>query len=141
MSINKKILILISLCSVLSADFIKSDDNKSVYDTSTMLQWEDQDANTTSWVVANTYCEDLNLSNKTDWHLPNINQLFLLADKNSSNPSINSTFTYTNNNNYWSSTTDIKTPENAFSVNFSDGKLNSTKKTESHSVRCVRVFN
>lgn len=43
-------------------------------DNSTGLWWA-KDAGNSTWQAAKTRCEDLNISGKTDWRLPNINEL------------------------------------------------------------------
>lgn len=46
----------------------------------------------------------------------------------------------TESDNYWSSTTYIDNPNNAWNVNFNDGNTNNDDKTNPNYVRCVRAL-
>jgi hypothetical protein len=89
-----------------------------------------QDLNTCSnnptlykWLDAISQCEALNLNNRTDWRLPNINELRSLINYNKvTSPVIDSKFLNTQSAYYWSSTSNILNLAGAFGVNFLDGR-------------------
>ena len=76
----------------------------------------------------------------SDWRLPTVMELFFLVDRNSYNPSINTTyFPNTVSSYYWSSTTIAGYPGHAWDVYFLDGYVGSrSAKSNDHSVRAVR---
>lgn len=41
-------------------------------------------------------------------------------------------------NNYWSSSTNVNNPDNAWNVNFNNGNVNANNKSNNNYVRCVR---
>lgn len=117
-----------------------------VTDTATNLVWQDDyhDNNNsvkkTSYSDALNYCESLILAQKDDWRLPNINELYSLIDKTRTYPSIDPSFKKVVASEYWSSTTDIKYPDNQWTVNFAfgmDGTWDIAEKDDVF-VRCVR---
>ena len=134
------LLIMIGL-SFLKAEFIRDDLKSIVIDTSTNLIWQD-DANVTSvdmnWSEAITHCEDMSLGGYSDWHLPNYNELYMLADRSKINPAISDVFQNTNSSYFWSSTTFVSAPSSAWDVYFYDGLGNWLGKTNADFVRCVR---
>jgi hypothetical protein len=88
-------------------------------------------------------CYGLDFAGYTDWRLPNVRELMSIVDygKNSA-PTINATyFPGTQSSYYWTSTTYVHTPTNAWYVNFANGYVNKQLKTSGASttfVRCVR---
>jgi hypothetical protein len=98
------------------------------------------------WADAILQCENLNLANRIDWRLPNINELKSIVDytKNSS-PSINiNYFPNTLSSPYWSSTTWAGNLSGAWGIDFSNGSItflfggaNYYTKTYTLAVRCV----
>jgi hypothetical protein len=139
-------LILIGLSSLVDAGAF-SRSNGVVSDSSSNLEWQDDysDNNNSikeiTWRSAIDYCENLNLDGKSDWTLPNINELTSLVDDSKNNPSLNEMFQHSNSNRYWSSTTDDSSRSNAWSVSFSNGShYNSDgNKNNNFYVRCVRI--
>lgn len=119
----------------------RDDKTKTVTCTKANLQWQDDEStkgetNKKTWQAAINYCEDLNLAGKTDWRLPNINELMSVYPDGST---INEKFKNAEvapNNNYWSSTTNVLDDRLAFVRGF-----NSIEKTNKHYTRCVRVAN
>lgn len=101
-SMKKNILIQLALvgslaCS-LQADFVRDSANEVVLDTKTNLIWQDNnetlgDTNKKTWADAITYCEALELGGYSDWHLPNINELYNLADRTKYEPAFSGAFT------------------------------------------------
>lgn len=115
-----------------------------VIDTKTGLQWQDDysdnggNVKETGWLDAINYCENLTLGGYNDWRLPNINELYYLADRNKLNPAINSVFKNTLIYGYWSSTSLFSDKDNALVVYFSDGSDSWDGKIYTYYVRCVR---
>ena len=92
------------LSTSLSADYSKT--NGVVTDNTTNLQWQDDVASVSkTWSQAITYCETLSLDGRSDWRLPNKNELLSIVDYTKSNPAIDSTFVNITSSSYWSSTT------------------------------------
>lgn len=138
---KKSILILFVLVNLVFADFIRDDDMEVVIDTSTKLMWQD-DSNASSvirnWSDAITHCENMTLAGYSDWHLPNLNELYMLADRSIYSPSLSSAFNNVVSSNYWSSTTYASDTTNAWGVHFNRGNDYCVTKALSYYVRCVR---
>ena len=139
----KNILILCLLTGVINARFIRNNDKEVVLDTQTNLIWQD-DSNTSSqtqtWTNAIAYCETSRLGGYNDWHLPNLNELYYLANREKFNPALDSGFTYVSTSFYWSSTTFALYSSYAWGVNFFVGYVSNNYKANSYYVRCVRAI-
>jgi len=137
-------LILIGLSSIANAGNF-SRNSGIVSDSATNLEWQDDysDNNNsikqTTWQSAIDYCEALTLDSKSDWRLPNLNELTSLVDDTKFDPSINMVFQNTNSNFYWSSTSYSNYYENAWVVSFYSGHQDDINKVNDYYVRCVRV--
>jgi len=138
------LLILIGLSSIVDADgFSRS--NGVVNDASTNLEWQDDYSDNsnsiknTTWQSAIDYCETLTLDGKSDWRLPNLNELTSLVDDTKYNPAINEVFQNTDSNDYWSSTSYSNNNEDAWIVYFYSGSQYSRNKYVNYYVRCVRA--
>ena len=135
------ILILIGLSTLVLADYSRDNTTQIVTNT-TGLQWQDNsDAKTVTktWTEAIDYCEALTLGGESDWRLPNVNELYSLADKTKANPAIDNTFQNVVSGKYWSSTTVVGHESFAWDINFdyySNGSWDN--KSDSYHVRCVR---
>ena len=142
-------LILIGFTSFVDAgNFSRS--NGVVSDGTTNLEWQDNYSDNsnfiknTGWQSAINYCESLTLDGKSDWRLPNLNELTSLIDDTKYNPSINEVFQNTNSSYYWSSTSFSGYGRSALVINFSSGNHYYTNgefddgKFSDYSVRCVR---
>ena len=148
------VLIVISLCKIVFAylenEFVDNCNN-TITDKKTGLVWQKcsnghntnlcegliEDVN---WKNALKYCSDLELSGYSDWRLPNIKEFLTIIDESKSNPAIDSSFfPNTSAGEYWSSTTNINSVENAMCIAFDDGGyiINIEKVWFAH-VRCVR---
>lgn len=88
-------------------------------------------------------------SQEGDWRLPNIRELHSLIDFSYHYPAICNTsgsgkwqrgdpFSIVNNWWYWSSTTNVHDPENAWQVNTSDGSVSDYNKSNESWLWCVR---
>ncbi len=112
----------------------------TVTDNLTGLMWtQDADGNGSkvTWGRALTYCNDLDLGGYTDWRLPNLRELFSLADLAFTSPALSndagtgkwtddaeSSFTgvqWGSGRYYWSSTTHAGYTDYAWDMNFADG--------------------
>lgn len=105
----------------------------------TGLMWQDDSSVTTikkDWNEAKPYCENLTLGEYSDWRLPNIYEITTLVDNTKLIiDGIENMAPY----DYWSSTVDASSSDNAWSVNFYFGKSAAIHKTFSLYVRCVRA--
>ena len=127
-----------------------------VTDSDTNLEWQDsyasgsvdsnetwEDHTMTPQEGAIGYCENLTLNGKTDWRLPNINELNSIVD-DTRTPAIYSIFQETNTSlPYWSATTRKVNKTRAWVLEFNYG-TNSTEGISkdgtgvAHFIRCVR---
>jgi len=127
--------------SILNADFVRGE--YTVVDTSSKLEWQDNEIGSkVDWKGAIGRCEALVLDNKSDWRLPNINELRTIVDRSKSKTAIKSGFKSTYSDvsvGYWSSTVE----SDSFAlfiwrVTFKYGRVNSDNESDSNRVRCVR---
>jgi hypothetical protein len=138
------LLMMIGVGSLMAGSFSRNA-NGVVTDSRTNLEWQDDYSDNsnsikeTIWQNAIDYCENLNLDGKSDWRLPNTNELVSLVDDKKNNPSIDATFQNTNSYYYWSSTTNVNFNNDAWSVSFDYGSQYLNSKDSSHYVRCVRA--
>ena len=137
----KLIFLLLSAFSLLFGAYSRDDINATVYDDQTGLTWMD-DANVSSetkiWDEAIDYCENLDFAGKTDWRLPNSNELYMIADRHRYNPAIDPTFQNIYSGTYWSSTTSASVHTDAWYIHFYGGNDSQTAKNSLMHVRCVR---
>lgn len=84
------------------------------------------------------YCNGLNLAGRT-WRLPNVPELWSIADLTKTNPALNSTaFPATDTSTfYWTSTYSMVNPSQAKGVEFNYGIPTGNPMTFSHNARCV----
>lgn len=93
-----------------------------------------------NWADALSYCNDLTLAGRSDWRLPNINELKSIVDRSTSTPAIDTTaFPNADGNTYWSATTaTASSVGQAWRFWFAEGVVTTdTKSTGSNRVRCV----
>ncbi len=122
-----------------------------VYDSQTDLTWQDDKNayygnNKHEWNGAIDYCQSLTLAGVNDWRLPNINELFMIADRSTHRPAIEyMIFKYWSVSGdeatYWSSTTHADVTSNAWYVYFCSGVSQISSKSGTYAemaVRCVR---
>ncbi|HCC48764.1 MAG TPA: adhesin [Elusimicrobia bacterium] len=99
---------------------------------------------TQNWESALTSCtvtlNGMAYGGYTDWRLPNARELSSIVDYGAAAaPLINTTaFPGTVSNDYWASTTLVRSPISAWTVDFSEGNLTYDTKTKYYYVRCVR---
>lgn len=146
----------------LTVSFTDNGDG-TITDNHTGLMWEKLSSDgsihdwaaTYTWHNAGTKITALNggggFAGYTDWRLPNINELQSLANYGTSAPAVHAPFhtgcvaactvttcSCTQSSNYWSSTTRLVSPTNAWLVLFNEGGVSSTFKTSLNFVRAVR---
>ncbi len=139
---KKNILSLLLLVNLAYGDYIRDNVNNIILDTSTNLMWQDDgDANTLTknWNDAISYCEAKSLGGYNDWKLPNLNELYNIANRSIFNPAIDSTFQSIVNSYYWSSTTVASDTSYAWGVYFDRSNDIRLDTTNTHYVRCVRI--
>lgn len=96
-----------------------------------------------TWSNAITYCEGLILGSRSDWRLPNINELRSIIDYTKSTRPTVDIIAFPNNRfeNYWSSSTYAQNTNFAWYVNFSNGSVDGSLKANNYYVRCVKEIN
>jgi hypothetical protein len=97
-------------------------------------------ANSIYWSDAITYCENLSFAGKTNWRLPDVNELKNLIVDSQVGPYINLTyFPNLGNSDCWSSTSAFSGPGSAWTVDFSQGFARTRGKTfvVTFGLRCV----
>jgi len=153
---NKKIgLMGFFLCASLWGAPYTDNGNGTITDSGTGLVWQKCSAGqgTTvgncstgsirsyTWSNAISYCEGLTLGSRSDWRLPNINELRSIVDYAKSGNTIDSTaFPSTVSNYYWSSSTYAGDTSNAWQVDFTYGEVFTNrygKDSLTTYVRCV----
>lgn len=111
----------------------------SVRDNVTGLVWQRTPAPNMSQTAAEAYCEGLGLDGACDWRLPQRIELISISNYTKVDPSIDEgAFPGTAANAYWSATAERNAPARAWYVSFNNGVIDTTTRTDSYGVRCVR---
>ncbi|MCB4753088.1 MAG: DUF1566 domain-containing protein [Sulfurovum sp.] len=156
------LLIMVGLTVSTWASLSRDASTSVVTDSITGLQWQDNNTTSNDFPGAIQYCEDLTLAGKSDWRLPNINELnsifdFSKATENNVTGLLVAPFTQgaviqsdpnpagrvINMFGTISSTTDESNTSRAWLVNFytvstSDTMISVPKYDSTSLVRCVR---
>lgn len=120
------------------AHYIDNEDG-TVTDASTDLMWEQKpDGKPMTWEEALAYCTNLNLGKYKDWRLPTIKELGTLADYSRYYPALNLGYFIDAQKLYWSATTYVYDPRQAWLIDFDYGKNTVLYKTAPYYVRAVR---
>ncbi|MCK5110870.1 MAG: DUF1566 domain-containing protein [Arcobacteraceae bacterium] len=134
--------------SGVTRNYSRNDTNGTVIDHIMQLMWQDDTNTTKDFNDAITYCNDLNLSNYSDWRLSSIKELSTLISYNRLDSNwISDTFINHKNKKYWSSTSNDSSPGNGWYINFDNdtsdtgGEIMHFIKSEFINVRCVRNVN
>ncbi|MBW0435585.1 DUF1566 domain-containing protein [Leptospira yasudae] len=95
--------------------------------------------NALDWNQALNACNGMNFAGRTDWRLPNANELFSIVDHTTDSPTITGAiFPNTPSGSYWTSTTSENSKSNGNHIDFTSGPLFSSDKLTTPSfVRCV----
>lgn len=107
-----------------------------VTDSETGLIWQKTYKTDKTWKEALNYCETLTYAGFSDWRLPNKNELASLVNYEKLDPA--SDFPDMPGKYFWSSSTYWGATNYAWIVNFAHGKVDSSNKSSSTYVRCVR---
>ena len=109
-----------------------------ISDSSTNLVWQKTYVSGKTWKEALKYCNDLEYDGKSDWRLPNKNELITLIDYSKSNPA--SSFPEMPAETFWTSTfeTEYGGTKGAYNIDFKKGKLAYDAADADLYVRCVR---
>jgi len=139
----KKIgLLMVGLLVFGQAEFKRGDNNLTVIDTDTQLEWQDKYTDNSikgaNWNGAISYCENLGLDGKNDWRLPNINELKSIVIETQYAPTIDEKFKYTKNHYYYSSTARKQSTSYKYRINFTDGSISYAYASDGYYIRCVR---
>ena len=110
---------------------------ETVTDKVSSLMWQKSPSSSKSWREALNYCEEISTGGSFDWRLPNRNELASLVDHTKANGAM-SDFPGIAAKAFWTSTTKISEIENAWTVNFESGSIESANKTDTKHVLCVR---
>ena len=134
---------MVGFLVLAQAEFKRGDNDLTVIDTDTQLEWQDNsDVSSSFWSGAITYCHDLELDNKDDWRLPNINELKSIVLETQYAPTIDKKFKFTKNYRYWSSTRRKNINNHYWIINFKNGIVDSLYNTNNATyysyIRCVR---
>lgn len=112
----------LALPAAVAARFVKNDDGTV---TDLLLDLQRSPTLTTECVThadAEKACAECRVGDHTDWRLPTIEELFLLADRSKHNPAIDTeAFPDTKSDWYWSSTIHAADSDYAWIVSFRDG--------------------
>ena len=114
--------------------------NGTVTDSATSLIWQKQDDGVAkNWASGLAYCANNTAGlSGTGWRLPNINELLSIVDYSKTSPSINSVFTSTQSDAYFTSTTYGSGFNSAWVIVFDAGGAQFYPKFGSGYIRCVR---
>lgn len=123
----------------IKKDFTRG--NGMVSDNKQQLVWQDKYNNNiikiANWDNAVLYCEELSLGKKSDWRLPNLEELETIMDKDRK-PFINSIFVNIQSKQVGSTFWSSKGKNYKFYMDFNFGKPNWSVKDFELLVRCVR---
>jgi len=138
----KSLILSFLMITALFGDFAK--DGDVVRNDNNSLVYSDDAEASDSWSNAISYCENLVLDAEDDWRLPNIKELLFIMggypQRESSMPNkLNGAFTNkTANVNYWSSTTDKSSTDDAYLVNANNGTILTNSKANTNAIICIR---
>jgi formylglycine-generating enzyme required for sulfatase activity len=135
------ILTLAVFLAAMSTPIYAQDLPGIVLDKRLHLYWQDNrvsQKNSDDWYEANDYCEKLALNGMDKWRLPTFKELFSIVDYTRTNPAVNSAFSFTHEDTYWTSTNFAATPSRAWTIDFRTGATYYSYKSTNHGIRCVR---
>ena len=113
-------------------------DDVIVRDSTTDFMWQKEYVTDLTWQQALQYCEELTYAGYYGWRLPNKNELASLINHDKSWGHTHSDFPDMPDDYFWSSTTYASDKSEAWTTEFSTGKVQAKSKTETYNVRCVR---
>ncbi|MBR6422729.1 DUF1566 domain-containing protein [bacterium] len=110
--------------------------DETVKDNDSGLMWQKQPVASVTWEKALSYCEEVSTADKFDWRLPNRNELASLINYEKENGVV-SDFPGIAAKGFWTSTSSL-TGNEAWTVDFADGKIEATEKKDARYIICVR---
>ncbi|ETR72611.1 MAG: hypothetical protein OMM_01584 [Candidatus Magnetoglobus multicellularis str. Araruama] len=116
------------------------DNDETITDTCTGLVWEKHASDSIySWENSLEFCNNKETAGFSDWRLPSKQELRTIIDYSSKNPAIDTTlFQNQKADQYWTSTSNIASQNQAWAVNFQFAEDISDSKTTPKYVRAVR---
>ncbi len=103
------------------------------------LEWQTDEPGKMTWQAAMDFCQDLALNDKTDWRLPDIDELQTILDRSNFDPAADKNiFSNIQSAAYWANTTNAYDTSYAWFVSFSFGYVANDSKSSHNYVRCVR---
>jgi hypothetical protein len=113
----------------------------AVLDNTTALIWTVKESKPLTWKKAKAAVEKLDTAGFTDWRLPTVEELFLLADRTKHSPAIDTAFFPDCKSEwYWTSTPAAFSPGDcAWLVNFYNGGASWCNQGDGAFVRAVRA--
>jgi hypothetical protein len=128
---------------VIQSTYTRDDDNETVTDGVSGLQWQDDSSVATqlfdSWNSALEYCENLEHGTYLDWRLPNLNELWSIVDLEEHFPAIDPSFTHTAASQPYCTSTSLATSSQyGWKIHFNYGFNLSPEKNTTCYGRCVR---
>lgn len=124
-----------------SSILVRDDVAGIVIDKQSGLIWQDDEAVnslTTDWEGAKEYCDDLDLADFDDWHLPDIKLLESIVQPKNYPKAIMPSFVNVASDVYWSSSELMSERDSVWNVNFENGSSNGYYKNYKGHVRCIR---
>jgi hypothetical protein len=117
-------------------------DDAGVLDKETGLIWERSPSATVlkKWNEATIYCYHKAIGNRKGWRLPTVEELLSLVDQTQSSPALPNghPFNDVTTHGYWTATTVVNAPGQAWVVNIGSGNLDTDNKATEMFVWCVR---
>ncbi len=127
------------------APVYKDNGDGTVTDTVTGLMWQKTDGGEMTIDSAISYCDTLSLAGYHDWHLPRAHELFSINNLQYVNPALDSVFTVTDAQYWWSNEREVNDSINVWCTNAGGGIGNKPDTetigaggTKSYHVRAVR---
>lgn len=111
-------------------------DNIVVVDHQTGLMWQAAHTQSMTWDQAKDYATKLDCGGFKNWRLPTIEELITLINFKKHSPA--SDFPNMPLGTFWSSSSNVYYPTNAWNVNFYYGYVDNFSKANSIVARCVR---
>lgn len=113
----------------------------AVLDNTTQLVWTVEETKEMAWKKAQSFVKKLDTAGFTDWRLPSVEELFLLADRTRHSPAIDTAFFPDCKSDwYWTGTPAACSPSDyAWYVAFSYGYSLWSSQDGEFSVRAVRA--
>ena len=113
-----------------------------VIDTNSKLMWQDDTSAKTvkkGLMDAKNYCYKLTLATYTNWRLPSIEELEMIADITRSSPAINKEFKNVKSDFYISASPRLSDIDTILYMDFKNGHKYEASRRGKGYVRCVRV--